>query len=163
MFGYSFVTLTKEEAIHRRELLDLYATIAQFSPIVPILCIHIYRGARWGFRTIFRPSYFRPAGSYTQDEKTWLPSIRLKLGRLHLWLDKRTAIGFTRGECAFSIIWTAWLLLLSVHRTGDGMCSLKKPSKEISHAKKTFCLKTSYILPGDSGSSEWPNSHSNTY
>lgn len=46
MFGYSFVTLTKEEAIHRRELLDLYATITQFSPIVPIFCIRIYRGAR---------------------------------------------------------------------------------------------------------------------
>lgn len=125
-FGYYFETLTKEQKHQRRELLDLYGFVAQWSVLVILVLFQVSFALGWllksGLKHDTPPK--SPSFNKRQDGKLgWLRRIQGGCNRVTWWLRKDVVRGWdwgTRGEWIGASIWTIWLLFLCVHRTGKG-------------------------------------------
>ena len=126
-FGWHFVDLDEEQKAQRRINLDIAANIAQYSALIPLLVLQIYflfivLGNRSSSRdgSILAPSFY--LNGPTRGKRTISNRFRSVVTSFAWWAG--TPIGNewgTRGEWLFGAVWGAWLLMLSVAYTGNGM------------------------------------------
>ena len=129
-FIYSFVSLDDEQLERRRQLLDFYARIAQFSALLPLLTIHISYYLR-SLSTEIVASLLR-----RQQKEHQSPRVsRFKRPSASPWvirwrslnwnLDDEVVEGWngwgTKREWIVTGLWALWLLVLLIMSTGDGM------------------------------------------
>ncbi|KAK8169974.1 ferric reductase like transmembrane component-domain-containing protein [Phyllosticta citrichinensis] len=128
MFGYEFVDLDKAATVARRQSLDLYASIAQWS-ILPILAlIQLSFLLQW---TITKCAREAPRSPHPQPmtigRSTWVNRTRESWTKFRWWADEPLRNGwFTRGETMLAGVWTVWLLFLCVYQTGNDYLHLTK-------------------------------------
>lgn len=123
---YHFTTLEHEEKILRRDLLNRYGTYAQLSAVIPVLVYQLYLLGLWAYSKTRRSriDYTKVPGSKSSKlfTQSGSDSIANQWRSLQWWLDGEIHVGWgERKHWIAAIAWTAWLLLLSVHKTGDGM------------------------------------------
>ena len=121
--------LTETEKAHRRILLDRYGLCAQLSALIPIAAYWLFRLGVWVFheRQRAKPAYSAVPGSpVVKQLKTTKAGRIAKTWRSFVWwLGGENLFGYgKRIHLLAGLAWTAWLLFLSVHRTGDGMYSI---------------------------------------
>ncbi|PSN68013.1 hypothetical protein BS50DRAFT_522965 [Corynespora cassiicola Philippines] len=128
-FGYAFVDLNDEQKHARRELLDWYPLVAQFSVLFVLaafqLCFLLSWLAHYGIE------YERPRSpSFNKriDGKwTWLRKSRQGFQKLVWWMKTPVIANWgTRGEWIGGAAWTLWLLYLCVVQTGNDYLHLTK-------------------------------------
>jgi len=128
-FIYSFVALDEAQLQHRRQLLDFYASIAQFFARILLLAIYVSNslpflsekiskllpGRRAKERQSPRKSRFEPPVA-----SSWAVNWR----RLSWYLDDDIIDGRdgwgTKREWVVAGVWTLWLLVLVFASTGNG-------------------------------------------
>lgn len=126
MWPYQFVDLTEQQKDRRRELLDRHALIAQISPLAPLLVVQIVyfisqmNRKRDSQKTLEVPSSPYLKGQSFASAQTW--TIRL---RKLAWLMGNDVVVFgetlgTKGQVLSALMWTVWLLCLSIAYTGNG-------------------------------------------
>jgi len=133
---YHLVDLTHEEKALRRVLLDRYGLYAQLSAFIPILGYQLYKLAVWIHSERSRTAvqtvdYSEVPGSPTLKRHRGSTSgtAAANWRSLMWWLEGEIAPGWgLRGQWIAGGSWTAWLLFLCVHRTGDGMSMFAKCS-----------------------------------
>ncbi|OCK81285.1 hypothetical protein K432DRAFT_295836 [Lepidopterella palustris CBS 459.81] len=128
-FGYEFVTLTEPEKEQRRHLLDLYATVAQWSALGVFALFQFYFLLSWLAGSDAETE--RPKSPFQQHAKvkgtSWTRKTQQALRRVFWWAGKSVRNGWgTRGEWIVGMAWTSWLLLLSIYRTGNDYLHLTK-------------------------------------
>lgn len=102
---YRFIwTLSEEEKLRRRELLDRRGAYAQWSIIAMILVLRLYQG--WA------------------ESAATLSTSKPRRGPASWW-DRPLVVGWleTRRQYALCGLWLLWLFSLSVWQSGDGMSS----------------------------------------
>jgi predicted nucleic acid-binding Zn ribbon protein len=127
-FGYSFETLNKDQKHQRREYLNWYGFVAQWSVILIFALFQvafvISRLVKSGlkYETPKSPSFTkRPGGG-----KGWLRRWQSGCTRIMWWMAKDVIRGWnwgTRGEWIGATVWTVWLLYLCIAHTGNGIQS----------------------------------------
>lgn len=138
-FIYSFVALNETQLQRRRQLLDFYASLAQFSALIPLLAIYGSTSLLFLSRKIFH------SGSSSRLNERQSPKVskfvrpRASFGairwrRLNWYLDGDFIDGRdgwgTKREWAIAGTWMLWLLILVFASTGDG--TLESPSLDSS-------------------------------
>ena len=126
-FPYHFVNLDKSQLVRRRQLLDRYGQLAQISVIIIVLLSYLVRFAfrymskrHFGTRKMNRATKARlsprtqtfnepPLKSFSSHWLSWVLGEQLVQG----W--------GTRKEWIIAGAWAAWLFVLVVRDTGDGM------------------------------------------
>ncbi|KAF9636777.1 FAD-binding 8 [Lasiodiplodia theobromae] len=130
MFGYEFVTLDGEQKAVRRNLLDLYGIIAQWSILAVFIIAQLGFVVRWAILRKSRQERPRspfPDKAMNLEGKAWYWYFEEQLTRFRWWADEPLREGwFTKGECIFGLVWSLWLLFLCVHRTGNDYLHLTK-------------------------------------
>ncbi|TKA65116.1 hypothetical protein B0A49_08986 [Cryomyces minteri] len=134
---WHFVNLTTDaEKQRRRDLLDLYASVAQASVAIPLLTIQLYF-----FSSLVIKKWRKgadeedpPGSPYMKHERareksrTW--KLRGAFRRLAWWAGERVNVfGYDlgkRGEVLVAAGWMVWLLFLSISQTGDDYLHLTK-------------------------------------
>jgi hypothetical protein len=123
--GYYFETLTEEQKHQRREYLDWYGFVAQWSVLVVFalfqLSFFVSRMMDSGLK------HERPKSpSFTKGsvgKLGWLRKVRSLSTKIKWWMSKdvaRRQDWGTRGEWVGATVWTGWLLYLCVAQTGNG-------------------------------------------
>jgi hypothetical protein len=123
-FGYEFVfELSKEEKTQRRHLLDLYATIAQWSVLLIFALFQVYFLLSWFTESRAHLERLKSPSERPQKlrGRSWIDSIQSSLRKFSWWAGTPVVEGWgTRAEWICGLAWTGWLLFLSFHRTGNG-------------------------------------------
>lgn len=122
---YHSLDLTHEEILIRRHLLDQYGSYAQLSALVPVLAYQLYRLAIWASsgRQRLEPEYSAvpSSPSLKNDRLRASGTFSAILRQTKWWLESEVVKGWgTRGYWLSGLCWMAWLMFLSVHRTGEG-------------------------------------------
>ena len=105
---YHFVDLNDEQKDRRRQLLDHYARLAQLSCLAPLGIAQL----------AYASKRLLPANVHPRRSNSLLRIWR----KLACWLGRPIASGWgSRREWIIAGLWTAWLLILVVKDTGDGM------------------------------------------
>lgn len=136
---YHFVTPDAEGLAQRRQLLDLYANIAQWSTSVPLIAVQTVLLLRYLQRKYSSESSQRYAAvARSQEESGTSGSLSLKHegepgSNKRPWSFKTAWNSFmwwngeevelaesSRGALLAAACWATWLLALSVAQTGDG-------------------------------------------
>lgn len=128
---YHFVDLDAAGQSSRRELLDRYGAYAQLSAFVPVLLYQLNRLAWWVLseRQRAEPGYAsvpRSPGSPISKKYNSSPKgvFSTRWRAVVWWLQSDLVQGWgERGHWIAGGAWAAWLLFLSVHETGVGMCT----------------------------------------
>lgn len=104
---WHFVTVSEEEKLQRRELLDLRGALAQVSIVLVIIALRVYQA--WATAQI--------PGDVPKTRRG--PSS---------WWDRPLAAGWieTRRQYLVCSVWLAWLLSLAVWNSGDDYLHLTK-------------------------------------
>ena len=127
---YRFILeLTEEEKLHRRELLNSYANIAQISTLVPLIVLQTFYLLSW----LTRPSRDEETfGSPRRKSRGFGGRLRARCDDLRV-LGRKTGWWFVepvllggeslglRGELAIAVVWGTWLLSLCFLDTGEGV------------------------------------------
>ncbi|KAH6847313.1 ferric reductase NAD binding domain-containing protein [Chaetomium sp. MPI-CAGE-AT-0009] len=133
LFNYHFIDLSTAEKQVRRQTLDKYALYAQLSVLVPVAVLLIIRlwkqtpkaGASEGDYAAV-PSSPVLKERRNSNAGTWSSRSR----RLQWWLGEDVVLaGWVLGQrdqWVVGLVWTAWLLLLSVLETGEDYLHLTK-------------------------------------
>ncbi|KAF2875434.1 ferric reductase like transmembrane component-domain-containing protein [Massariosphaeria phaeospora] len=128
-FGYAFVTLDDDQKLRRRELLEWYPFVAQLSVLAVLALFQLGFLLSWLGR---RGLEHEPPKSPSLDKrghgkKTWLRKSRQNVHRILWWMKKPVVSNWgTRGEWVGGVIWTVWLLYLSIAQTGNDYFHLTK-------------------------------------
>lgn len=137
---YGFPALTEEDKLLRREALDLYACIAHYSALAPALVFLVYRFSRHVIHVIQEAHAGRASAATSQQGRYALvpgsPTVKAQhqqgmAGKLtRQWRKTTWRLGddvYLAGshwgqwdEWLLGVLWTAWLLVLSVKGTGNG-------------------------------------------
>jgi hypothetical protein len=136
---YHFITLDAEGLAQRRQLLDLYANIAQWSASVPLIAVQVILLVQYLQHKYLSERLQRYAAvAHSQDETATAGSLSRKHdGKLGLnrkkWSVKTACNAFlwwsgeevewaesSRGALLAAACWAIWLLGLSLAQTGDG-------------------------------------------
>lgn len=126
---YQFVDLDKAQKRARRHALDRYAFVAQLSTLVPVALFLIYRLTRWTIRRVkasIHRAYDAVPASPGQKRRrlSVVGSMNANARKFFWWLgDDFVFSGWNMGprdEIIAGLVWTAWLLVLSVVDTGNG-------------------------------------------
>ncbi len=137
---YLFLDLTPDEKSHRRELLTQYALYSQLSALIPILGYGVYRlcAALFARKGAFGVAYSALRQSPGTTESTQgskdvsFNAISKRWRSVQWWLHDEVAPDWgLRGRWIAAFLWTFWLLLLCVLRTGHG--------KQISNMLASRC------------------------
>ncbi|KAI9692741.1 MAG: hypothetical protein M1820_009384 [Bogoriella megaspora] len=148
-FGWHLVDLDDEEKFDRRLALDKFAAIAQFSVIVPLLCVwFLYLFTRPINRRLYRGPRIGPNPGNPDGSKLFI-SLRRVLLSFAWWAGTPVGLDWgRRGDWLFGSIWAAWLLLLCVVQTGDDYWHLTKRFGIVAASQLPFhyllALKTPY-------------------
>lgn len=127
---YSFVSLDGVQLKRRRELLDRYGQIAQFSALVPLLLIYLsflvrLLASKYNISIFGRPQKAHQSPRVSSFRQSTAGAWRIRWRRLNWALDDEVLQGWdgwgTRREWAIAGLWALWLLVLVVKDTGDGM------------------------------------------
>lgn len=103
---WHFVSLSEDEILRRRNLLDLRGSYAQWSVLAAIIIIRIYS---------FSTTASAPTPTPRRGPTSWW-DLPLVSGHIE-----------TRRQYLTCGTWLAWLLSLAVWNSGDGMFSLILP------------------------------------
>ncbi|KAG9247478.1 ferric reductase-like protein like transmembrane component [Calycina marina] len=140
---YHFIDVSDDQKHERRVLLDRYGICAQLSVLVPILGFQLYRLAIWvsSARSRAKTAYSEVPGSPMLKYRR--PSTSRTLGRKWRsasWYlsDEFVPSWGRRGRLIGAGIWTAWLLFLCVHKTGDDYMHITKRFGEVAASQFPF-------------------------
>ena len=123
---WHFVSIDAAQTASRRELLDRYGQIAQFSALFPLLAFPIY----FALNNIVKKfkSYIVPPQKEHQSPQVSRFPRKFKspssnwLSRVQWALDEQVIEKWgTRRQWLVAGLWTLWLLVLATKDTGDGM------------------------------------------
>lgn len=143
-FIYSFVVLDEAQLQHRRQLLDFYASTAQFSALIPLLAIYISKSLPFLLK-----GFSRSSSPHRPKERQSPKPSKIVKPRASLWtirwrrlswyldgdiFDGRDGWG-TKREWFVAGVWMLWLLMLAFASTGDG--TLKLSTMELSMSGPT--------------------------
>jgi hypothetical protein len=140
---YHFVSLDADGVAHRRQLLDLYANIAQWSASIPLIIVQIVFLAQYLHRKYFSESSQRYAAvTRSQNEKGKIGSNRRRWSFRTAWNafiwwsgEEVEWAESSRGALLAAVCWAIWLLALSFAQTGDGKFdALQSPLAPTQHA-----------------------------
>lgn len=127
LFGYSFVSLTKDQVHARRILLDHYAFIAQTSILAILAGIQLYHLSSWLSRRNGEDEEDRaPSSPYLKAVAnngmgSWTQKARLYSARVRWWMGDEVKPSWgTKGEWICGSVWLIWLLTLCIMDTGEG-------------------------------------------
>ncbi|KAI8936698.1 hypothetical protein NX059_007089 [Plenodomus lindquistii] len=129
--GYYSVTLTDAQKEHRRETLDRYGFIAQWSVLIVFIFIQVGFLLAWILKSGLKhdqpksPSFNKRPGGILGS----LRSLQSVYSRAAWWMKKDIVSGWnwgTRGEWIGATVWTAWLLFLCIAQTGKDYLHLTK-------------------------------------
>lgn len=126
---YRFVDLSDAQKHERRELLYLYAAVAQISVFAPLLLLQVYFLVKWTNRRwqaqadLEMPS--SPHLKSDRSRKGWNRFRFTTVFRKAVWWsgDSITVLRYDlgrKGEVLLAVVWASWLLLLCFMQTGDG-------------------------------------------
>jgi hypothetical protein len=123
--GYYFETLDDKKKHQRREYLDWYGFMAQWSVLVIFVLFQIAFLVEWmvknglKYETPKSPSFTKsPTGKLG-----WLRNLQSFSTKVKWWLSKDVIQGWdwgTRGELVGGSVWTIWMLYLCIAKTGNG-------------------------------------------
>ncbi|EUC48877.1 hypothetical protein COCMIDRAFT_86095 [Bipolaris oryzae ATCC 44560] len=122
-FGYYFETLDDKQKHQRREYLDWYGFVAQWSVLVIFALFQLGFAISWVIKSGLKydqpksPSFAKS----TNNRLGWLRKVHGGCNRIIWWMRKDTIRGWawgTRGEWIGAAAWTTWLLYLCVAHTG---------------------------------------------
>ncbi|KAF2845864.1 metalloreductase-like protein Fre8 [Plenodomus tracheiphilus IPT5] len=143
--GYYSVTLTDAQKHQRRETLDRYGFIAQWSVLVVFIVFQLGFLVSWVLRSGLEydqpksPSFNKRLGG----KSSWLKSVQVIYSRTVWWMKKDIISGWgTRGEWIGATAWTAWLLFLCITQTGKDYLHLTKRFGQIGASQ----LPIHYLL-----------------
>ena len=124
-FGYYFETLNDEQKHQRRESLDYYGFVAQWSVLIIFVLFQISFFISWILRSALKYDQPKsPSFNKRHNGKLgWLRGIQSGCHRLMWWMRKDVISGWnwgTRGEWFGATFWTMWLLFLCIVQTGNG-------------------------------------------
>ncbi|KAF2029314.1 hypothetical protein EK21DRAFT_67947 [Setomelanomma holmii] len=146
-FGYYFESLDDKQKHQRREYLDWYGFVAQWSVLVIFALFQISFFVRWMLQSGLK--YERPKSpSFTKgpDGKLgWLRKLHSTSTKVKWWMSKDLIRGWnwgTRAEWIGASVWTIWLLYLSIAKTGNDYLHLTKRFGQIG----TSQLPVHYLL-----------------
>lgn len=99
---YQFITISGEDKIRRRELLDIRGSYAQWSVIIVISVLRVYQA--WALQ--------RGSADISQSRRGPVS-----------WWDRPLAAGWieTRRQYLVCGLWLLWLAGLSIWNSGEGM------------------------------------------
>ncbi|GAO18602.1 uncharacterized protein UV8b_05430 [Ustilaginoidea virens] len=139
---YEFLTrLTHQEALLRRQSIDLYACIAHYSALVPAVVFLLYRilqrvvkheRARHGSASSDQGRYTAVPGSPTAKagQHGLLGQTARRMGMAAWWLRDDVVLAGChwgqRDEWLLGALWTGWLLVLAISGTGKDYFHLTK-------------------------------------
>ncbi|KAL2258148.1 hypothetical protein VTK26DRAFT_8653 [Humicola hyalothermophila] len=132
--NYQILELSPVEKQARRQALDKYAILAQFSALVPPALVLLCRLAKWAVAAKAKSKRTYSAVPSSPVLKTrrqsGLGSWSVRLRRARWWLGEDvvafgTVLG-QRDQWVVGLLWTLWLLLLCVLETGDDYLHLTK-------------------------------------
>ncbi|TVY57591.1 Ferric/cupric reductase transmembrane component 2 [Lachnellula cervina] len=133
---YHFVDLNDQQKHQRRILLDRYGVYAQLSALVPVAVILLLRLGTWVLSERKRQHEYSAVPSSPGLKRERLSSSGALLRsyrRLEWWLESDVGGGWgVRGRWIAGLAWGAWLLFLSVHRTGDDYLHITKRFGEVA-------------------------------
>ena len=123
---WHFVALDDAQSARRRQLLDSYGRVAQFSGLFLLLAFPAFSAFRLAIK---RVRWF--LGPVEKEHQSPLVSTFPKhlkkpsnawWGRVRWALDEQVVEGWgTRLEWLIASLWALWLLVLATKDTGDGM------------------------------------------
>jgi hypothetical protein len=123
--GYYFETLDKDQKHQRREYLDWYGFVAQWSVLAIFVLFQVIFFLEWTMKSGLK--YEQPKSpSFTKGSAGklgWLQKLQSASTRMKWWMSKSIIRGWdwgTRGEWIGASIWTIWLLYLCIAKTGNG-------------------------------------------
>lgn len=132
---YEFVTLDTAQLQARRRMLDRYGLIAQFSVLVPVALVLLYRLASWSVARLTgssRGTYSAVPNSPTSKQHrlstvgSWSATVR----KVAWWFgDDVVVLGWNwgpRDQIFVGVVWTIWLLVLCVLETGNDYLHLTR-------------------------------------
>jgi hypothetical protein len=124
-FGYYFETLNDAQKHQRREYLDWYGFVAQWSVLVIFVLFQVAFAVEWMVGSGLK--YEQPKSpSFTKSPSGklgWLRKLRSTFTNMKWWLGQDVLRGWNwgmRGEWIGASVWTVWLLYLCVANTGKG-------------------------------------------
>jgi hypothetical protein len=124
-FGYYLETLNDKQKHQRREYLDWYGFVAQWSVLAIFVLFQIAFLIQWTAKSGLKyeapksPSFTkRPTGKLG-----WIRKLQNLSTKANWWMSKDVIRGWdwgTRGEWIGGSLWTIWLLYLCIAKTGNG-------------------------------------------
>ncbi|KAF2834735.1 hypothetical protein M501DRAFT_963800 [Patellaria atrata CBS 101060] len=135
MLGYTFPELSKPEKHARRQALDHYASIAQWSPVLVLLGFQVYHILCWiaRKRRVSDQELSRPSSPYVKAVEANSGAIvrktRAVWKRARWWAGEEVVEGWgwgTTGEWVVEGVWGLWLSILCVRGTGHDYLHLTK-------------------------------------
>lgn len=125
--GFVFVDLNEDQKLRRRELLDLYALIAQISFLVVLVLIRGYFLLSWlGRKWSASDEETRPSSPYIKHKRlestsSLMVRARKSWERWQWWFGEPLVRGWgTKGEWLTGALWMSWLLSLCFVQTAPG-------------------------------------------
>ncbi|KAJ6102178.1 hypothetical protein N7486_004605 [Penicillium sp. IBT 16267x] len=117
---WHFVTLSEEEKLHRRELLDIRGAFAQWSIMIVIILLRVV---------------YQSWKTFSQTESGAKP----RRGPVS-WLDRPLVAGWleTRRQYAVCGLWLSWLVSLCVWNSGDDYLHLTKALGHVALSQIPF-------------------------
>ena len=129
--GYYFETLNDEQKHQRRNYLDWYGFVAQWSVLVIFALFQVGFAVSWLMKSGLKhdqpksPSFNkRPF-----DKLGWLRGVQSGCDKMIWWMRKDVIKSWnwgTRGEWIGATVWTVWLLYLCIAHTGNDYLHLTK-------------------------------------
>ncbi|KAH7392119.1 ferric reductase like transmembrane component-domain-containing protein [Phaeosphaeria sp. MPI-PUGE-AT-0046c] len=145
--GYYFETLDHDQKHQRREYLDWYGFVAQWSVLVVFVLFQVIFFLAWTVRSGLK--YEQPKSpSFTKGSSSklgWLRRLQGVSTTIKWWMGKDIIRGWdwgSRGEWIGAIVWTVWLLYLCVAKTGHDYLHLTKRFGQIGASQ----LPIHYLL-----------------
>ena len=127
LFGYAFISLSKDQVHARRLVLDRYALVAQLSAIIVLLAISLCRLASWLRRRYGKGDEEQtPSSPYLKaglenDKASWPKWLSRRVSWAQWWLGEDVPFGMgNRAEWFYGSLWLCWLLILCINDTGEG-------------------------------------------
>ncbi|KAH4927308.1 hypothetical protein HBI25_134560 [Parastagonospora nodorum] len=146
-FGYYLETLNDKQKHQRREYLDWYGFVAQWSVLAIFVLFQIAFLIQWTAKSGLKydapksPSFTkRPTGRLG-----WTRKLQNLSTKANWWMSKDVIRGWdwgTRGEWVGGSLWTIWLLYLCIAKTGNDYLHLTKRFGQVGASQ----LPVHYLL-----------------
>jgi hypothetical protein len=123
-FGYSFEALNHEQKHQRRDYLNWYGFVAQWSVLAIFVIFQMSFFFGWLVESGLKHETPKsPSFTKASDRLGWLRKVHVASTKTRWWMSKDLIAGWnwgTRGEWVGATAWTGWLLYLCIANTGHG-------------------------------------------